>query len=294
MHRGVLSVGAQKIPADTDKVILCTFFVCAETVLCVRTVTASFPKWTSLSFLRQDSSKWGRSHLQQLHFPTQTSVTVAHGVTRRVWCPQVVPLHVKTASMFCGRIVRKDDTAFQDMVAEMTVYYGDKKPVAKEFLEGCVYAVQVDEEIHRWGAAPAVATMTRTIFCLWGTTRNISGCKWVHVFLLMEKGFFNSLLIEVDGTVYPAAGWRSCLSLREANSSSSASLSASLTWDMRRRSNRTRSCCFRSSSTLCLARRWRSSSAGSNRPTTSLNGTQRSPAQTHNHVSSFWSSVTRH
>lgn len=60
-----------------------------------------------------------------------------------------MPLHVKTASMFYGRIVRKDDTAFQNMVAEMAVYYGVKKPVAKELLEGCLYAVQVEEEIHR-------------------------------------------------------------------------------------------------------------------------------------------------
>lgn len=205
MHCGVLSVGAQKIQADTDKVILCMF------LFLQRQCCVSWPP--QLHF--PSGSVWAscvRTHRSEdVHnyssFPTQTSVTVGRGVTHCAWCPQVVPLHVKTASMFCGRIVRKGDTAFQNMLAEMAVYYGDKKPVAKELLEGCLYAVEVDEEIHRWGPAPAVATLrgvgwggvgvqalnawfrTMTIFCLWGSTRNISGCWLVHVFLLMEKDF---------------------------------------------------------------------------------------------------------
>ncbi|XP_076588920.1 putative ATP-dependent RNA helicase TDRD12 [Chaetodon auriga] len=76
------------------------------------------------------------SHLDQSELP-------ATGII------DVVPLHVKAASVFYGRIVRKDDGGFQNMVSEMTSYYADKKPGAKEVLEGGLYAVQEDEVFHR-------------------------------------------------------------------------------------------------------------------------------------------------
>lgn len=63
--------------------------------------------------------------------------------------PQVLPLHVKTASVFCGRIVRQDDATFREMAAEMTAFYSDNKPVAKELVEGRLYAVLLEEEVHR-------------------------------------------------------------------------------------------------------------------------------------------------
>lgn len=63
--------------------------------------------------------------------------------------PQVLPLHVKTASVFCGRIVQQDDAAFREMAAEMTAFYSDNKPVAKELVEGRLYAVLLEEEVHR-------------------------------------------------------------------------------------------------------------------------------------------------
>lgn len=71
---------------------------------------------------------------------------------------QVLPLYIKAASVFYGRIVRKEDTGFQDMVAEMTSYYAGKKPGATEVLEGGLYAVQEEEDFHRsekprgWGS----------------------------------------------------------------------------------------------------------------------------------------------
>ncbi|XP_073327464.1 putative ATP-dependent RNA helicase TDRD12 [Pagrus major] len=76
------------------------------------------------------------SHLDQ-------SVLPATGVI------EVVPLHIKTASVFYGRIVRKEDGGFQSMASEMTSYYAEKKPGAKELLEGGLYAVQEDELFHR-------------------------------------------------------------------------------------------------------------------------------------------------
>ncbi|KAI3370727.1 hypothetical protein L3Q82_007106 [Scortum barcoo] len=76
------------------------------------------------------------SHLDQ-------SVLPASGVI------EVVPLYIKTASVFYGRIVRKEDRGFQNMVSEMMSYYADKKPGATELLEGGLYAVQEDDAVHR-------------------------------------------------------------------------------------------------------------------------------------------------
>lgn len=65
-------------------------------------------------------------------------------------CSQVEPLYIKTASVFYGRIIRKEDGGFQSMASTMTSYYADRKPRgAKEVLEGGLYAVQEDEVFHR-------------------------------------------------------------------------------------------------------------------------------------------------
>ncbi|XP_039664374.1 putative ATP-dependent RNA helicase TDRD12 isoform X1 [Perca fluviatilis] len=62
---------------------------------------------------------------------------------------EVVPIYIKTASVFYGRIVQKEDGGFQSMASEMTSYYAEKKPGAHEVLEGGLYAVQEEEVFHR-------------------------------------------------------------------------------------------------------------------------------------------------
>ncbi|XP_026220621.1 putative ATP-dependent RNA helicase TDRD12 isoform X1 [Anabas testudineus] len=62
---------------------------------------------------------------------------------------EVVPLYIKTASVFYGRIVKKGDNDFDSLASEMASYYGDKKLGAKEMLEGGLYAVQEDDVFHR-------------------------------------------------------------------------------------------------------------------------------------------------
>uniref|UniRef100_A0A3Q1EMX9 RNA helicase n=1 Tax=Acanthochromis polyacanthus TaxID=80966 RepID=A0A3Q1EMX9_9TELE len=62
---------------------------------------------------------------------------------------EVVPLYIKTASVFYGRIVKKEDSRFDKMSSEMASYYAEKKPLAKELLEGGLYAVQDDKVFHR-------------------------------------------------------------------------------------------------------------------------------------------------
>lgn len=63
--------------------------------------------------------------------------------------PQVVPLYIKTASLFYGRIVEKDAGGFDVLASEMASYYADKKPGAAEIVEGGMYAVQEDDDFHR-------------------------------------------------------------------------------------------------------------------------------------------------
>ncbi|XP_010739316.3 putative ATP-dependent RNA helicase TDRD12 isoform X2 [Larimichthys crocea] len=62
---------------------------------------------------------------------------------------EVMPLYIKTASVFYGRILWKEVEDFQSMVSEMTSYYTDKKPGAMDILEGGLYAVQEGEVFHR-------------------------------------------------------------------------------------------------------------------------------------------------
>uniref|UniRef100_A0A3Q2XDI4 RNA helicase n=1 Tax=Haplochromis burtoni TaxID=8153 RepID=A0A3Q2XDI4_HAPBU len=62
---------------------------------------------------------------------------------------EVVPLYIKTASVFYGRIVEEEDGGFEKMASEMASYYAEKKLGAKKLLEGGLYAVQEDDVFHR-------------------------------------------------------------------------------------------------------------------------------------------------
>ncbi|XP_061578783.1 putative ATP-dependent RNA helicase TDRD12 [Cololabis saira] len=62
---------------------------------------------------------------------------------------EVIPLHIKTASFFYGRLIRKENRSFDSMASEMALFYSDKKPGAKELLEGGLYAVEEDNVFHR-------------------------------------------------------------------------------------------------------------------------------------------------
>uniref|UniRef100_A0A8C6LPL3 RNA helicase n=1 Tax=Nothobranchius furzeri TaxID=105023 RepID=A0A8C6LPL3_NOTFU len=62
---------------------------------------------------------------------------------------EVVPLHIKSASVFYGHVIRKDDSSFKAMTTEMAAFYADRKPGASDLLLGGLYAVQQDQEFHR-------------------------------------------------------------------------------------------------------------------------------------------------
>uniref|UniRef100_A0A665TAV9 RNA helicase n=1 Tax=Echeneis naucrates TaxID=173247 RepID=A0A665TAV9_ECHNA len=76
------------------------------------------------------------SHLDQSELP-------ASGII------EAVPLYIKTASVFYGRIIRRDDSSYDDLMSEMASYYAEKKPGPKEVLEGGLYTVQEDSAFHR-------------------------------------------------------------------------------------------------------------------------------------------------
>ncbi|XP_041693840.1 putative ATP-dependent RNA helicase TDRD12 isoform X2 [Coregonus clupeaformis] len=61
----------------------------------------------------------------------------------------VLPLYIKTASVYYGRIVSKKVDSYESLAAEMTAYYATEKLGAKEVLEGGLYGVQEDEVYHR-------------------------------------------------------------------------------------------------------------------------------------------------
>uniref|UniRef100_A0A8C7VDQ9 RNA helicase n=1 Tax=Oncorhynchus mykiss TaxID=8022 RepID=A0A8C7VDQ9_ONCMY len=64
-------------------------------------------------------------------------------------CNIVLPLFIKTASVYYGRIVSKKEDRYESLAAAMTTYYAAEKLGAKEVLEGGLYGVQEDEVYHR-------------------------------------------------------------------------------------------------------------------------------------------------
>ncbi|XP_019712491.1 putative ATP-dependent RNA helicase TDRD12 isoform X2 [Hippocampus comes] len=77
---------------------------------------------------------------------------------------EVLPLHIKTASVFYGRIIQKEDNVFDSMVADMTSYYADSKPCPEEVLQGGLYAVQDNDNFHRVKVLTVPDTQGRLFF----------------------------------------------------------------------------------------------------------------------------------
>ncbi|KAM8861059.1 putative ATP-dependent RNA helicase TDRD12 [Synchiropus picturatus] len=62
---------------------------------------------------------------------------------------EVVPLHVKTASVYYGRVL-SGDTDFERMMSELASYYTEKNMgMVEEVLEGGLYAVEENNTFHR-------------------------------------------------------------------------------------------------------------------------------------------------
>ncbi|XP_028813857.1 putative ATP-dependent RNA helicase TDRD12 [Denticeps clupeoides] len=62
---------------------------------------------------------------------------------------QVLPLCIKSATHYYGRIISKNDDCYKKFAAEMAEYYASEKPWAKDVSEGLIYAVQEEDVYHR-------------------------------------------------------------------------------------------------------------------------------------------------
>ncbi|KAK0133940.1 putative ATP-dependent RNA helicase TDRD12 [Merluccius polli] len=61
----------------------------------------------------------------------------------------VLPLYIKTASVFYGRIVGQPDGGFEKLAADMAAYYSQERAGAEELAAGGLYALKEDQCYHR-------------------------------------------------------------------------------------------------------------------------------------------------
>lgn len=61
----------------------------------------------------------------------------------------MLPLYIKTANVFYGRIVEKKQNGYAKLAADMKSYYANERLCAKDVLEGGFYGVQEEDVYHR-------------------------------------------------------------------------------------------------------------------------------------------------
>ncbi|XP_062404213.1 putative ATP-dependent RNA helicase TDRD12 [Sardina pilchardus] len=61
----------------------------------------------------------------------------------------VVPLFIKSATVYYGRLVHPDDSGFDELAAQMAAHYAAGHRWATEVMEGELYAIQQEDEYHR-------------------------------------------------------------------------------------------------------------------------------------------------
>ncbi|KAK2834813.1 hypothetical protein Q7C36_015514 [Tachysurus vachellii] len=98
------------------------------------------------------------SYLKSLGFCRDiTSCPDRHTINKILDCPQhpdsgtvlVLPLYIKTANVYYGRIVDQKENSYEKLVAEMKSHYAKERLCAKEVVEGGFYGVQEEDEYHR-------------------------------------------------------------------------------------------------------------------------------------------------
>lgn len=61
----------------------------------------------------------------------------------------MLPLYIKTASVYYGRIVDQKENSYEKLAAEMKSHYTKERHCAKEVVEGGFYAVHEEDGFHR-------------------------------------------------------------------------------------------------------------------------------------------------
>uniref|UniRef100_A0A8B9LU40 RNA helicase n=1 Tax=Astyanax mexicanus TaxID=7994 RepID=A0A8B9LU40_ASTMX len=110
----------------------------------------------------KEEQKIGRalcSHLKSLGFCRWESAVCPdrHIINRTLDHPlhpdsgtiQVLPLYIKSANVYYGRIVSQKQDQFKDLAAEMNSHYTEERVFAKDVVKGGLYAVHEEEEYHR-------------------------------------------------------------------------------------------------------------------------------------------------
>ncbi|KAL2093046.1 hypothetical protein ACEWY4_010358 [Coilia grayii] len=62
---------------------------------------------------------------------------------------EVVPLYIKSASVYYGHLVSRGDTRFEELAAKMAAHYAAEHRWATAAVEGELYAIQLDDEYQR-------------------------------------------------------------------------------------------------------------------------------------------------
>ncbi|KAI4902699.1 hypothetical protein NFI96_028973 [Prochilodus magdalenae] len=98
------------------------------------------------------------SHLKSLGFCRDSTICPdRHTVNKTLDFPLhpdsgtilVLPLYIKTANVYYGRIVNQKEDSYKGFVAELDSYYAKTRLCAKEVVKGGLYAVQEEDVYHR-------------------------------------------------------------------------------------------------------------------------------------------------
>ncbi|TSK13375.1 AFG3-like protein 1 [Bagarius yarrelli] len=98
------------------------------------------------------------SYLKSLGFcRDSTSCPDRHTVNKLLDCAQhpdsgtvlVLPLYIKTANVYYGRVVDQKENSYEKLAAKMKLHYAKERLCAKEVVEGGLYGVQENEVYHR-------------------------------------------------------------------------------------------------------------------------------------------------
>lgn len=60
-----------------------------------------------------------------------------------------MPLSIKTASVYYGRIMRQKEDAYETLAAQMKTHYSNERRCAVEVMVGELYAVQEEDLYNR-------------------------------------------------------------------------------------------------------------------------------------------------
>lgn len=63
---------------------------------------------------------------------------------------KVLPLLIKTANVYSGRIVSQKDDSYEALVAQMNAHYAGERRCAVEVLKGELYAIQEENVYNRY------------------------------------------------------------------------------------------------------------------------------------------------